>query len=174
MLQTTGTLPKTPFKMILHPKQDLPLQRKPFRPLLEKLRPKRGYTSYILELSQNYTILAKHIHVTIINLPSSDPPPVLALLNLDLESLPHDTQHTTIHVRLAARPTIARHWKSPTPPTLLETIELTRTHYSYAILMAASSGKLQQHQVWSIPSKNSSSSRHLCYHYSCLSPNVIP
>lgn len=57
-----------------------------------------------------------------------------------------------MHLLLAARLTIAthwkssiaRHWKSSTPPTLLEAIELTNTYHSYELMMAASSGKLQQ------------------------------
>lgn len=68
--------------------------------------------------------------------------PGLALLSLGIDALLYETQHTIIHIFLAARLSITRKWKTPFPPILTEVLDLTQVHCSYEQMMASCSGRL--------------------------------
>lgn len=78
--------------------------------------------------------------ISIITQLTTLPNPALAILSLGIDGYPLKLQHTIIHILLAARVTIKRHWKNHTPPTIAEVIDLTHLHSTYEEMMASCSG----------------------------------
>lgn len=142
-----GTFPKTPLHMVLNRRQTFPQ----ILPTNAGETDQKGDILHIFWGCPKLNIFWHDITTLISTISQTQiaVSPSLELLNLDIESLPHNTHHVIMHLLLAARLTIDRHWKSSPPPTLLETIWLTNTHHSYELLMVASSSGKLQHPVWS-------------------------
>lgn len=77
------------------------------------------------------------------------PSPDLAILNLNIDSIPQPIWHVTTHILLAARLSITRLWKTEKTPSIEHTLELVNLHYSYELAMAPSGGILgKKKKVW--------------------------
>lgn len=62
--------------------------------------------------------------------------PALAICSLGIEAIPHHLRTVLLHILLAARLTILRHWKDHTPPTIAETLNTIHTHASYELMFS--------------------------------------
>lgn len=80
---------------------------------------------------------------------STPPTPELAILNLNIESVPQPFRHVTTHILLAARLSITRLWKTDRTPSVEHTFDMVNHYYSYEITMAASGGLLaREKRAW--------------------------
>lgn len=66
--------------------------------------------------------------------------PGMALLSLEIDSIPPSLRILVSHIFIAARLTIVRHWKDTNPPSVTETLQLIDTHRMYEIQFAWSLG----------------------------------
>lgn len=79
---------------------------------------------------------------------STPPSPALALLNLNIDTIPYPLRHTT-HVLLAARLNITSQWRSDKTPTIAQIIDLVSLHFSYETITAASNSQTSKsHTQW--------------------------
>lgn len=66
--------------------------------------------------------------ITVVTGITIPPSPELALLSIGIENIPRNMQCITIHILLAARLSMVRHWKSPDHISIYETIHQIHTH----------------------------------------------
>lgn len=70
--------------------------------------------------------------------------PGMALLSLDLHTIPSTYRTVISHILLATRISILRKWKEITTPTLLEIIQTIQTNGSYEVLHASANGNYKK------------------------------
>lgn len=70
--------------------------------------------------------------------------PGMALLSLELHSIPSPFRMVIFHILLATRLSILRYWREATVPTVSEIIQTTHTNGSYEVLHA----QLQEIMKW--------------------------
>lgn len=133
--------------MVLNPRQ-AQIQRPPVQPMLEAMWGKRK--PYTMVLYKTHHILVIFFSLNLhhySNIHSSIPwPSSIKLRHINNTSI---FKYTITYILLAARLCITRKFKSTSPPTLLEVLELTQIHYKFKHIMAASMGKLTQiDEMW--------------------------
>lgn len=97
----------------------------------------RGYWENIFRVISD--IVSLHVH----------PTPDLAILNLNIDSVPQPTRHVVTHILLAARLSITRLWKMVNVPSTEHILDLVNFHYSYELAMASSGGSFDKvMKVW--------------------------
>lgn len=70
--------------------------------------------------------------------------PGMALLSLDLHTIPSMYRAVISHILLATRISILRKWKEINAPTLSEIIQTTQTNGSYKVLHASANGNYKK------------------------------
>lgn len=130
--------------MVLYPYLSVQIQLPNPRWLLETMRHSRRPHVYSMDVSQTPPILLKIFDIiSDIALQRVPLNPALAILSLGIDYFPPTLQHSIVHLLLATRLTITRHWKDKNPPTVAQAIDLTQLHYTYERMVASSSGRLQ-------------------------------
>lgn len=89
-------------------------------------------------------ILKIHINVS----------PDLALLSLNIETIPTESRTIATHILLSAKLVLTRHWKKQTAPIIQEVISTTHTHAVYEMMFASTQNWLpvaeRQWKTWMV------------------------
>lgn len=95
--------------------------------------------------------LWRQIENIIRNFSYQTPPlsPSMAILSIDLESIPNQVRTIISHILLVTRLTILRHWKDTEPPSITEVITTVHNYGTYEVLHASAMGNHEKiSKIW--------------------------
>lgn len=88
--------------------------------------------------------------------------PALSLLSLGIENFPPMARKVVIHILSAARISLAREWRSQSPPKIEEVISRINTHYTMEKMLAYKERRASAfHKYWEIWRSSHYASSHL-------------